>query len=136
MTEHVGLHNEVRDGGIVHVCSCGWISRPCFSSIIASNEGQDHRDREAGKTSAAWQDLNDKSQALTEALNQIFLERKEKTSVCVDALVNMLAAVSNSVENPKDREILKLAILDELTRQFILGEDLHANGSWRELAKS
>lgn len=46
MKEHTG-HNEVRDGGVVHICSCGWVSRPCFSSAVASGEGMDHRDREA-----------------------------------------------------------------------------------------
>lgn len=53
MDEHKG-HNEIRDDGVVHVCSCGWVSRPCFSSAIASCEGMDHResmkrpDRESG----------------------------------------------------------------------------------------
>lgn len=40
--KHKG-HNEVRENGIVHVCSCGWVSRPCFSSMIASVEGMRHR---------------------------------------------------------------------------------------------
>jgi hypothetical protein len=44
MTEHHVGHNEVREGGVVHVCSCGWESRPCFSSAVASNEGADHRE--------------------------------------------------------------------------------------------
>lgn len=31
-------------GGIVARCICGWVSRPCFSSMVASNEFQTHRD--------------------------------------------------------------------------------------------
>jgi len=45
--EHNG-HNEVVDGGVVHVCSCGWISRKCFSPAIASCEGMDHREKAEG----------------------------------------------------------------------------------------
>jgi hypothetical protein len=41
---HQSLGNEVTPEGIVHRCSCGWVSRPCFSNAVASNEGQDHRD--------------------------------------------------------------------------------------------
>jgi hypothetical protein len=45
--KHEGLFNEVVTGGIVHRCSCGWVSRPCFSNAIASNEGADHREAAA-----------------------------------------------------------------------------------------
>lgn len=43
--EHNG-HNEIppEGGGVIHVCSCGWRSRKCFSSAIASCEGMDHRE--------------------------------------------------------------------------------------------
>lgn len=41
---HQSLGNEVTPDGIVHRCSCGWVSRPCFSNMIASIEGQDHRE--------------------------------------------------------------------------------------------
>lgn len=44
MTEHQSQGNEVIDGGIVHRCSCGWVSRPCFSNMLASLEGMNHRD--------------------------------------------------------------------------------------------
>jgi hypothetical protein len=45
---HQSLGNEVTPDGIVHRCSCGWVSRPCFSNMIASVEGQDHRAAAAG----------------------------------------------------------------------------------------
>lgn len=41
---HQSIGNEVTPDGIVHRCSCGWVSRPCFSNMIASLEGQEHRD--------------------------------------------------------------------------------------------
>lgn len=42
--EHASLGNEVTPDGIVHRCSCGWVSRPCFSNMVASNLGADHRE--------------------------------------------------------------------------------------------
>lgn len=44
MTEHRSMGNEVVKGGIIHKCSCGWVSRPCFSNMTASALGMDHRD--------------------------------------------------------------------------------------------
>lgn len=45
MSDHNSLGNEVIPGeGIVHRCSCGWVSRPCFSNAVASNLGTDHRE--------------------------------------------------------------------------------------------
>lgn len=45
--EHVTNGNETTAGGIVHRCSCGWISRPCFSNATATLEGIAHREVEA-----------------------------------------------------------------------------------------
>ncbi len=45
--EHRSMGNEAVEGGIVNRCTCGWVSRPCFSNSIASIEGQNHRDDEA-----------------------------------------------------------------------------------------
>lgn len=44
--EHTSKGNTATDSGIVHTCSCGWVSRPCFSNAIASVEGMNHRDSE------------------------------------------------------------------------------------------
>ncbi len=51
------VHNEITKEGIVHVCSCGWRSRPCFSSMVASCEGIDHRE----KTTPDKKELNKSS---------------------------------------------------------------------------
>lgn len=61
--EHVGLRNEVRSGGIVHVCSCGWESRECFTSMVASCEGIDHREREERKVSDGERDAEERFNA-------------------------------------------------------------------------
>jgi hypothetical protein len=41
---HASMGNEVTPKGIVHRCSCGWVSPPCFSNLIASVQGQEHRE--------------------------------------------------------------------------------------------
>lgn len=41
---HQGLCNEVIPGGVIHRCSCGWISRPWFSGMLASADGERHRE--------------------------------------------------------------------------------------------
>ncbi len=47
--EHKSLGNEVVKGGIIHRCSCGWVSRECFSNGAASCLGMDHRDEAAAE---------------------------------------------------------------------------------------
>ncbi len=41
--KHESAGNEVTADGIVHRCSCGWVSPPCFSNAAASCLGIDHR---------------------------------------------------------------------------------------------
>ncbi len=41
--EHKSLGNYVEEDGVVNKCSCGWVSRPCFSPAIATIEGRKHR---------------------------------------------------------------------------------------------
>lgn len=47
--EHTSRGNEMvrseTGTGIVHTCSCGWQSRPCFSNAMASVLGMEHRDQ-------------------------------------------------------------------------------------------
>jgi len=59
--EHKSMGNTVTDDGIVHRCSCGWISRSCFSNAIASIEGEAHRE------SVSWCPFCKKSHAGSDA---------------------------------------------------------------------
>lgn len=43
MVECESMGNEVTLTGIVHRCSCGWVSRPCFSNAVAPVLGAEHR---------------------------------------------------------------------------------------------
>src|SRR5678810_809123 len=45
--EHLPEGNHVVVGGIVHLCTCGWRSRPWFSNALASAAGLQHREEMA-----------------------------------------------------------------------------------------
>jgi hypothetical protein len=45
--QHKSEGNEVTADGIVHRCSCGWVSRACFSNMIASSLGMAHREAQS-----------------------------------------------------------------------------------------
>jgi hypothetical protein len=40
----IGNTLKAAEGGVFAECICGWVSRPCFSSLIASNEFCDHQE--------------------------------------------------------------------------------------------
>jgi hypothetical protein len=40
----IGNTLKADEDGIYAKCTCGWVSRPCFSSLIASNEFCDHQE--------------------------------------------------------------------------------------------
>lgn len=42
--DHQPEGNHVVVGGIVHICTCGWRSRPWFSNMLASAAGEAHRE--------------------------------------------------------------------------------------------
>jgi len=44
VTVHQPDGNHIVTGGIIHLCSCGWRSRPWFSNILASAAGVAHRE--------------------------------------------------------------------------------------------
>jgi hypothetical protein len=40
----IGNTLKADEDGVYAKCICGWVSRPCFSSLIASNEFCDHQE--------------------------------------------------------------------------------------------
>ena len=84
--KHESAGNEVTADGIVHRCSCGWVSPPCFSNAAASCLGIDHR-AQAKPTNGEGSVMNT-TPPMTDAEFLAYIERTPELKLLQEYFVN------------------------------------------------